>query len=46
MTPVVAPAANAPKSACYSFIKSMCTRGDNCAYRRDSKAELSKAERD
>ena len=29
---VVAPAANAPKAACYNFIKGTCTRGDECTY--------------
>ena len=43
---VAAPAANAPKAACYNFIKGTCTRGDKCAYSHDPKAELSKAERD
>ena len=45
-TSIAAPAANAPKSACYNFIKGTCTRGDKCAYSHDPKAELSKAERD
>ena len=43
---VAAPAANAPKAACYNFIKGTCTRGDKCAYSHDPKAELPKAERD
>ena len=43
---VAAPAANAPKAACYNFIKGTCTFGDKCAYSHDPKAELSKAERD
>ena len=45
-TSVAVPAANAPKSACYNFIRGTCTRGDKCAYSRDPKAELSKAEKD
>ena len=45
-TSIAAPAANAPKSACYNFIKGTCTRRGKCAYSHDPKAELSKAERD
>ena len=43
---VAAPAANAPKAACYNFTNGTCIRGYKCAYSHDPKAELSKAERD